>query len=124
MKRIKQYKIAERAAYGFKKNNTEEKKLKRFIRKSEKEGFEILIYKRDEYIETPERLLEVLKDEVRGNNIFYKKGSKYEYSLQPKMKEFLIKHYIPYVHREYLEMINALLKKQAEKTHDEYVRKK
>jgi hypothetical protein len=124
MKRIKQYKIAERAAYGFKKRETEEKKLEQKRIKWRKKGIEVLTYHQDEYIEDPKRLLEVLIDDVRMNSIFYKKGSKYEYSLQPKVKEFLMKHYIPYIHREYMELINALLKKQGEKSYTEYEMKK
>ena len=124
MKRVKQYKIAERAAYGFKMNNTEEKRLEKLIKRSRKKGIDINIFHQDEYIENPERLLDVLTCEVRENNIFYKLGSKYEFALSPKVKEFLAKHYIPYVHREYLELINALLKKQAEKPYTEHVRGK
>jgi hypothetical protein len=120
MKRIKQYKIAERAAYGFKKNGTEEKKLKQLIRRTKKKDADI----ENEHIEDPERLLEVLTNEIRENRMFYKKGSKYEYSLQPKIKEFLTKHYIPYIHREYMELINTLLKKQGEKVYTEHVRRK
>jgi hypothetical protein len=120
MKRVKQYKIAERAAYGFKKNGTEETKLKQLISRSKKKD----VGMENDNIEDPERLLDALTTEIRDNRIFYKKGSKYEYSLQPKVREFLVKHYIPYIHREYMELINALLKKQAEKTHDEYVRRK
>jgi hypothetical protein len=124
MKKVKQYKIAERAAYGFKKTDAEEGKLERKKIQWRKKGIHVSMYDRYECIEDPKRLLEVLTNEVKANGIFYKKGSDYEHALTPKLKEFLTKHYIPYVHREYLELINALLKKQAEKPYKEYVREK
>jgi len=123
MKKIKQYKIPERAKYGFKKTEAEEKKLERRRIRWRKQGIEVLTTHHDVYIEDPKKLLEILISEVVGNSIFYKKGtykkrSNYEYALTPKTKEFLTKHYIPYVHREYVELINTLLKKQLGEKHE------